>query len=139
MREKPFEKSFFSRSFPKPFIKKGFGNSFGFVLIEIKALRRLIGALFHCPYFSHSRKSFEDEKEDKVFVRAFFKKLAGVGQRPTLRLFFFYSFFLWPTHAKKKAGNGSMFVTEYATPSLPPGGRGTACGGRSPRKWQLST
>ena len=77
-----------------------------FVLSVQFGAQQLDGALFRCPYFSHSRKSFGDEKEDKVFVRAFSKKLAGVGQRPTLRLFFFDSFFLWPTHAKKKAGNG---------------------------------
>ena len=102
-------KGFSPCPFPKPFIKKGFGNSFGLLLKEIKVLRRLNGSLLLLPiFFANGEKASETKKEDKVFVRAFFKKLAGVGQRPTLRLFFFDSFFLWPTHAKKKAGNGSM-------------------------------
>ena len=57
-------KVFFSRSFPKPFIKKRFCEPFGLLLKEIKALRRLIGALFLLPIFFAFAKKLRRRKRE---------------------------------------------------------------------------
>jgi hypothetical protein len=76
------EKPFYKKVFPVPLSKKFYKN-----LVD------------------GSRPTLRD----KVFGQAFCKKLAGCWARsPTKGLFFFHSFFLWPTYAKKKAGKGYM-------------------------------
>ena len=71
---------------PKTFINKG----------------RFSGAVCARPKLARRARNGE---RNKVLVELF-QKLAGVGRSLTVRPFFFLSFFLWPIHAKKKAGDG---------------------------------